>query len=113
MSSNYNRSNDLAVCMAVCVWQQTPRTADVTKIDGILMNRWFFSYIWHSYFLRYGRFVEYVNMHAMNMQLTVGLWGGLDLHPWRHNNVGVSLRVRRDATQVMLGCHGGPGGTQL
>ena len=37
--SNYNRANDVAVC----VWQPTPKTADVTKIAGyvrrcILMN---------------------------------------------------------------------------
>ena len=49
-----------------CVWQPTPKTADVTvtKVAGyvrvrIVMNRWFFpSYSWHSYFLRYGHFVE-------------------------------------------------------
>ena len=48
MVSNYNRYNDLAVCVAMCacVWQPTPTTADVTviKITGyvrvpILMNR--------------------------------------------------------------------------
>ena len=31
----------------------------------------FFSYFWHSQFLRNGHFVEYMNMHAMLMQLTV------------------------------------------
>ena len=45
--SKYNRANDVTVC--VCVWQTTPRTAEitVTKIAGyvrvrILMNRRFF-----------------------------------------------------------------------
>ena len=61
--------------MCVCVgdWQPTPKTADVTvtKFAGyvrvrILMNRWFFSYVWHSLFLRYGHFVEYMTMHEMN-----------------------------------------------
>ena len=44
--SNYNRANDVAVCVAGCVMQPTPKTADVTvtKIAGyvrvrILMNR--------------------------------------------------------------------------
>ncbi len=43
-TSNYNRANDVAVCP--CVWQPTPKTADVTvtNIAGyvrvrILMNR--------------------------------------------------------------------------
>ena len=55
-----------------------------------------FSYFWHSYFLHYGHFVEYMNMHAMNMWLTdaatvvVGEGWGADwtLRPWRHNNAG-------------------------
>ena len=49
LQSNYNRAND------VCVWQPTPKTADVTvtKIAGyvrvrILMNRRFFRIFWHS-----------------------------------------------------------------
>ena len=48
-----------------CVWQPTPKTADVTvtKIASyvrvrIVINRCFFSNCWHSYFLRYGHFVE-------------------------------------------------------
>ena len=53
--------------MYVCMWQPTPRAADVTftKIAGyvhvrIPMNQCFFSsYFWHSDFLRYGHFVEY------------------------------------------------------
>ena len=34
--SNYNRANDVVVCVAVCVGQPTPKTADVTitKIAG-------------------------------------------------------------------------------
>ena len=36
-----------------CVWQPTPKTADVT-----VTKLCFFSYFWHSYFLRYGHFVE-------------------------------------------------------
>ena len=55
--------------MCVAVWQPTPRTADVIRRlcsrpdshESVI-----FSYFWHSYFLRYGHFVEYVNMHAMN-----------------------------------------------
>ena len=46
ITSNYNRANDVAVCVCVCVWKSTPRTADVTvtKIAAyvrvrILMNR--------------------------------------------------------------------------
>ena len=56
-------------------------------------------------FLRYGHFVEYMNMHAMNMQLAVVVGADWTLHSWRHNssNVGVSRRARRDRTQVMLG----------
>ena len=80
--SNYNRANDVAGR------QPTPTTADVTvtKIAGyirvrILMNRWFFlSYFWHSYFLRYGHFVEYMNMHAMNW-CSCGCGGGVDFAP--------------------------------
>ena len=58
---------------------------------------------------RHGHFVEYTNMHAMNMWLTdattvvVGGGGGLDFAPWRHNNVGVVTTARHDTTQVMLG----------
>ena len=52
----------------------------------------FFSYFWHSYSLRYGHFVQYINMHAMNMWLTdaatVIVGADWTLHPWRHNNVG-------------------------
>ena len=37
-------------------------------------------------------FVEYINMHAMNMWLTgaatVVVGADWTLHPWRHNNVG-------------------------
>ena len=50
------------------------------------------------------------------MQLTVVVGADLTLHPWRHNSsimLGVSLRARRDAIQVMLGCHCGPGETHL
>ena len=50
-----------------CVWQRTLKTADVTVTNIasyvrvlILMNRWFFPYLWHSWFSRYGHFVEYV-----------------------------------------------------
>ena len=99
-------------CGWPCMWQSTPRTADVTvtKIAGyvracILTNRWFFSYFWHSYLLRYGHFVEYMNMHAMNMQLTVVVGRiGLCTHGVTTQvMLGVSLRARRDTTQVMLG----------
>ncbi len=57
--SNYNRANDVAVRVCVCVWQSTPRTADVTvtKIASyvrvrILVNRSFFSRIFgiHSFY---------------------------------------------------------------
>ena len=36
------------------------------------------SYFWQAYFLRYGHFVEYMNMHAMNMQCHGGCGSGLD-----------------------------------
>ena len=74
---------------------------------------------WHSNFLRYGHFVEYMNMHAVNMWLTdaatVVVGADWTLHPWRHNNVGSvtagqarhnssngggSLRARLDTTLV-------------
>ena len=46
----------------------------------------------HSYFLRYGQFVEYMNMHATYMWLTdaatVVVGADWTLHPWRYNNVG-------------------------
>ena len=103
----YLSINIVSYIFWTCVWQPTPRTADVTvtKTGGyvcarILMTRWFSSYFWHSYFLRYGHFVEYMNMHAMNMWLTdwckrpVIVGADWTLHPWRHNNVGVSLRAR-------------------
>ena len=48
-----------------------------------------------------------MNMHAMNIWLTdaamVVVGADWTLHPWRHNNVGVSVRAKRDTTQVMLG----------
>ena len=48
-------------------------------------------------------------MHAMNTWLTdaatVVVGAHWTLYPWRHNNVGVSLRARRDTSQVTL--HGG------
>ena len=58
-----------------------------------------FFVFWHSNFLRYDHFVEYMNMHAMNMWLTdaASVVAGADwtLHPWRRNNVGGgSLRAR-------------------
>ena len=72
-----------------CVWQSTLRTANVTvtNIAGYTCSRLhshesvMFSYFWHSYFLRYGHFVEYINMHAMKIQLTVVVGGGLDFAP--------------------------------
>ena len=79
VSSNYNRANGVAVC----VWQPTIRTADVTVTKSPVMFAFEFSrignlfaYFWHSYFLRYGHFFEYMNMHAMNMQRWLG---GADL----------------------------------
>ena len=111
-------------CVCACVWQPTPRTADVTKIPGyvrirILVNQWFFSYFWHSYFLRYGHFVEYMNMHAMNMWLTDASGRWLDFAPmasqqwWgvtagqvRHNssNVGgvTAGQVRHNASTYII-----------
>ena len=45
-----------------------------------------------------------MNMHAMNMQLTVVVEADWTLHPSTTQvMLGVSLRVRRDTTQVMLG----------
>ena len=87
-TSNYNQANDVA--MWPCVWQPTPKTADVTvtKIAGyvrvcILMNQWFFSYFWHSKFLRYGHFVEYVTKQCNEHDWCSWrwLWGGLDFAP--------------------------------
>ena len=98
---------ELPMWLAVCVWQSTSRTADVTVTNRRLCVRLhshesvIFSYFWHSYFLRYGKFVEYRNMHAMNIQLTVVVGADWTLHPWRHNSSNVG------------GCHCGPGGTQL
>ncbi len=63
------------MCVAVR-GKSTPRTADVivTKIAGyvrvrILMNSDSFVYL-ALIVLHYGHFVEYMNMHVMNMQLT-------------------------------------------
>ena len=94
-SSNYNRTNDVAVCVAVCVWpcvwQPTPKTADVTvtKIAGyvrvrILMNRLFF-----LVFLPFivvtlsATFLNTVYEYACNelMQLTVVVGADWTLHP--------------------------------
>ena len=99
----------VCACVCACVWQPTPRTADVTvtKIAGyvrvrILMNRSFF---WHSYFLRYGHFVEYMNMHAMNMWLTDAsgrwLWGRIGLFTHGVTTMlGVSRQARSDTNLV-------------
>ena len=97
-------------CVRACVWQPTPKTADVTitKITGyvrirILMNQWFFRI--------FGIHTFYATATLLNiwicMQWTdaVTLVMGADwtLHPWHHNNVGVLLRARCDTTQVMFG----------
>ena len=57
----------VCVCVCVCVCKSTPRTADVTitKIAGYVRVI-FLAFIVFTY----GHFVEYMNMHAMNMQLT-------------------------------------------
>ena len=70
-----------------------------------------FSYVWHSYFLRYGHFVEYACNELMPR--TVGVGGGLDFTTMASKLLGVSLRARRDTTQVMSGCQRGSGETQL
>ena len=60
-----------------CVWQPPPAQADVTvtKIAGyvrvrVLINPCVFSYFWHSYFLTYGQFVEYMNIYSTTAGLT-------------------------------------------
>ena len=99
----------------MCMWKPTPITADVTvtKIAGyvcvrILMNRGFFLYFWHSYFLRYSHFVEYINIYACNelMQPTVVVGVDWTLHPWRHNssNVGgvTACRAQHNSSNSVL-----------
>ena len=109
----------------------TPITADVTKSAGyvrvrILMNRYFFSYFWHSYFLTYGQFVEYMKMHAAGCWLDKTVWisplyligdgrlcmngltqlgcvGGFDFALMASQLLGVSLQATRDTTKQMLG----------
>ena len=52
--------------------------------------------------LRYGHFVEYMNMHAMNMWLT-------DAATVVVGRIGLCTH----GVTTMLGCHCGPGATQL
>ena len=62
--------------------------------------------------LCYGHFVEYMNMHAWNMWLTVTdgttvvVRADWTLHPWRHNNVGgiTAGQARHNSSNV--GCVG-------
>ena len=67
----------------------------------ILMN-WFFSLVFLGFILFTQRplFTRLVHMHVTPAG---GACGALRLVDGRHNNVGVSLRERRDITQVMLG----------
>ena len=89
------------------MWQPTPRTTDVTvtKIADhfvrvrVLMNRRFVFVFLAFIFLRYGHFVEYMNMHAINMWVTDSSGGGLDFAPM--------------ASQQRWGCHCESGATQL
>ena len=90
--SNYNRAN-VWLCgnrLLERLMSTSPKSRYVRV--SIIMNRSFFSYFWHSYFLRYGHFVEYMNMHAMHMWLTdaatVVVGADWTLHPWRHKHVG-------------------------
>ena len=72
----------------------------------------FFIVFWHSYFLRYGHFVEYMNIQCSElMQLTVVV-GLLDVAPmasqlWgvsagqaRHNSINVGVSLRQGGTQL-------------
>ena len=53
---------------------------------------------------------EYACNELMRLAVVVG--GGLDFAP-KASQLWVSLRARRDTTQETLGCHCGPGTTQL
>ena len=101
------------MCVCVCVWQPTPRRADVTvtTIAGyvrvrILVERWFFSY--------FGSHTFYATATLLNiwicMQWTCGSLMqaagdcGADwtLHPRCHNNVGgvTAGQARRNSSNV-------------
>ena len=68
VSSNYNRANDVCAC-GVRLLERLMSTHQNRRLcsrphshESVI-----FSYVCcHSYFLRYGHFVEYMNMHAMN-----------------------------------------------
>ena len=76
--------------MAVCVWQPSPKTADVTKIAGyvhvcILMNLWFFRVFGIDSFDATATLLNMSLSRAMNMWLIDaadgGYGGGLEFAP--------------------------------
>ena len=75
--SNYNRANDVAVC--VCGNRLLERLMSPSPKSQVMRpyshESVIFSYFWHSYFLRYGHFVEYACM-----QLTVVVGADWTLH---------------------------------
>ena len=95
--SNYNRANGVAgnrlleLLMSPSSKSQYMFASEFSWIGDL------FSYFWYSYFLRCGHFVEYMNMHAMNMQrwLWVRIW--LCISPagaaWRHLLMTAGTRV--------------------
>ena len=73
MLSNYNRANGVAVFVAgrVCGNRLLERLMSSSPISCPHSHESvIFSYFWHSYFLRYTHYVDYMNMHAINMWLT-------------------------------------------
>ena len=93
----------------MCVWQPTPRTADVTvnKTAGyvrvrILMIRWLFFLVFLAFILFTLRPLCWICEYACNEWCSRRLlWGR------------IGLCTHGVTTQVMLGCHCGPGETQL
>ena len=93
------------VCLWTCVWLATPKwlMSPSPKSQVMFASAFsglgdFFLVFLDSYFLRYGQFGEYMNMHAASGLCTydVSNVGGVTAGPARLNssNVGVSLRVR-------------------
>ena len=114
--SNYDRASDVAV--RVCVWQSTPRTANVTvtKIAvyvrvRILVNRCFFrifAFIVFKFLSTFTRRVH-IHLHAYKLCSAHDLCTCAEPCDWSvgahgvTTMLGVSLRARRHTTQVMLG----------
>ena len=108
--SNYNRANDVAGWLATdsynrwCHRHQNRRLCSRRHYHESMI---FFVYL-AFILLRYGHFVEYMNMHAMNWCSRQWLWGRIRLCTHGVTTqvmLGVSLRARWDTTLVQLMVH--------